>query len=143
MPKLRAEKSTRTLWHFTQANGTVAGRHSIVKISGNNLHWTVIITMIAVRVVQTPVHDITNVVAMRNRLMPAIRTVNMPVIMTNVLIGITTFGIGRTHSKDVVLDSAILFLVMQMTVMQVINVTVVFDSSVSATFSVLVIVFVF
>jgi hypothetical protein len=108
-------------------------------------HWSgqfdraVVVAVIAVRVVQVAVHQVVNVVAVRDRLVPAAWAVDMPrlVAVTFVPRGAGR-GVARAHRDDVLLHHAVRGLVVQVAVVQEIGVPVVLDCGVPAAGAVLV-----
>jgi hypothetical protein len=62
-----------------------------------------IITVVAVRVVQVAFHQVIHVISMRYRLMAAIGAMPMRFLMpTALVVGSTSFGISRVHLKAMV-----------------------------------------
>jgi hypothetical protein len=89
--------------------------------------------MIAVRMVQVPVHQIIDMVAVRDRLVPAAGAV---------LVGALCFGraagrIGRVYSDDMLVDVVAVHVV-QVAVVQIVDVAIMADSDVTAIGAVLV-----
>ena len=85
------------------------------------------------------VHDVVDVVAMRHRLMTTARPVDVPRLMT--MGGVrATVGIRLTDGKGVLFHDAILPLVVEMSVVDVVDVVTVPDRRVTATRSMLMIV---
>lgn len=93
--------------------------------------------MIAVRVVQTTVDQIIDVIAMRDRLVAAIRPVNVPGIMARaglaVIAGVRVLG----ADLDDMLVDMIAMRMMEMAIMQIIHMVAVADGSVAAALAVL------
>ncbi len=97
-----------------------------------------IVAMIAVRMVQVAVHQVIHVVAVGNRLVAALRTMAMILLMaaTGVL-GRASSGVGRGDLQDVVINMVAMNVV-QMAIVQVIGVAIVLDGGVAATRTMLV-----
>jgi hypothetical protein len=86
-----------------------------------------------VRMVQMTVHKIVDVVAVRNRLMPTIRSVNMCCIMALADMTTRAFGWVRVvYVQSVLLDDSILGLMVQMTIVQKIDMVSVLDGGMPA-----------
>jgi hypothetical protein len=85
-----------------------------------------IVTMAVVRVVKASVDQIVNVVAVRDRLVSAVRSVGV----TADVLWRATYGIGSANRYYVLVDLTSMH-VMQMAVMQVVNVAFVLDRRVS------------
>jgi hypothetical protein len=101
----------------------------------------VIITVIAVRVMQVAIHQVTDVVAMWRRLMPASRAVNVSrFVPTTVVRRRAICRVDRAHWDHVLFHDSIIAHSMQVAVMQVIDMILVLDANVSASWSMNVIV---
>jgi hypothetical protein len=88
--------------------------------------------MVAVRMVQVAVDEIVNVVPVRHCRVAAVRTVNMArSVVVAVMIVNAAVGVGRRHFEDALVD-VIAVRVVQMAVMQIVDVTIVFDRQVTA-----------
>ena len=86
-----------------------------------------------VRMVQVTVHKIVDVVAVRNRLMPTIRSVNMCRIMPLADMATSAFCWVRfVYVQSVLLHDALLSLMVQMTIMQEIDMISVLDGGMPA-----------
>jgi hypothetical protein len=85
-----------------------------------------------------PIHEVVNVIAVRDRFMAAIGTVDMPVLVP-VCVGKTTIRIDAGHF-NFVFEDLIAELMMQMAVMQIIGVSGVLDRGVAAARSVFMLV---
>jgi len=98
----------------------------------------VIIAMVAVRMMQVAVYQIIDVIAMRNRLMPATRTMHVVGGMSAAaMVRGANLRIGLGYGDDVLVH-VIAVRMMQMAVVQIIHVTVMDDCRVSAVRAVLV-----
>jgi hypothetical protein len=91
-----------------------------------------VVAMIAVRMVQVPVHQIVDMVAVRDRLVSAAGAMLMGALYIRRAAG----GIGRVDSDDMLVD-VIAMHVVQMAVMQVVDVPFMADSDVTAAWAVL------
>ncbi|TWU11256.1 hypothetical protein CA54_00610 [Symmachiella macrocystis] len=100
-----------------------------------------IVTMVAMRVMQVAINEIIHMVAMRNRFVSAAGAMNVTALMSAALVvWCAVRGIGITYFQDVFNDFAILLLVMQVAIMQVVCVAVMFYSGMPASGTVLMIV---
>jgi hypothetical protein len=107
----------------------------------HDLHRSVIVAMVTVRMVQVPADKIVYVIAMRNRFMAAAWTMYMErVMLPTGMLRRASFRVGAGHRNDVLFDGSIVKLVMQMTVVQVIDVVVVFDRGMTTIFAMLMMV---
>lgn len=115
---------------------------SAVKLS-HNLNWSVVIAMIAMRMMQAAVHNVVNVIAMRHRFVPTVRAVDVVIAVavaravcaaiaitachtTTRFIGFAAIGVGGVHIERV-LAYMITVLVVQMTIVQIIHMIVVLN----------------
>jgi hypothetical protein len=101
-------------------------------LAGNDLNSSVVIAMITMRMMKPTVHKVIDVIAMRNGLVPAAGTMNMVAVVAHM----TKFR-GATVRilsayVDGVLFNGVARLMMQMTVMQVIDMIAVFDRDMAA-----------
>src|SRR5262249_11143471 len=106
----------------------------------DDINLAVIVAVIAVRVVQVPVNEVINVVAVRHRLVTAARA--MPVVLvvlSAVVVRCAARRLGGAHRYCMLLDAA-LAVVVQVAVVQVVNVALVLDARVPATWAVLMVV---
>jgi len=104
-------------------------------------YWPVVITVIAMRMVQVAVHQIIDVATMRNRFVTTIRTVNMPRIMTAALmVWRAGIRVGDGDVERVLFDLPISADVVHVAVVQVVNVIAVLNAGVFAIRAVLVVV---
>ncbi|HEY2065623.1 MAG TPA: hypothetical protein VGG84_06660 [Gemmatimonadaceae bacterium] len=87
--------------------------------------------MIAVRVMQMTVGEIVRVIAVRDRLVSATRAVMVLGRVTIVEVGRATRGIRGADVDPMLLDAASL-LVLQMTLLEIVHVTIVLNRAVSA-----------
>jgi len=101
----------------------------------------VVVTVVAVGMVQVAVNEVINVVTVGNGLMAAARAVPMPRLMLAAIMSRSAAGgISAAHLQLVLLDP-ILARMVQVAVVQVIDVAVVLDGGVAAAGPVLVSVF--
>jgi hypothetical protein len=98
----------------------------------------VIVAVIPVGMMQMPVDQIVDVVAVRHGLMPASGTVHVRAVMPSAPVpGCTAVGIGRRH-LDAVLVDVVAVHMMQMAVVQIVDVIAVANGRVPARPAVLV-----
>ena len=102
------------------------------------LQLAVVVAVAAVRMMQVPVHEVIDVVAMRDRFMAATGAVDMRSIVAGAGRGVAV-GIRRADFDDVLIDVPGVRVV-QMPVVQVIDVPVMFDRGVAAAGAVFVVV---
>lgn len=95
--------------------------------------------MIAVRMMKAAFDEVVDMVAMGNGFVAAARSVHVTGIVAVGRVGAPP-GIGVAHRHGVFLDRAVRILVMEVAVVEVIDVSVVFDGGVAAAFAVLVVV---
>ncbi|MDM4015511.1 hypothetical protein [Roseiconus lacunae] len=100
-----------------------------------------VVTVIAVWVMQVTVDKIVNVVAVRDGFMPTAGTVNVTGIMTAALMcrG-ATVGVGVTNFDAMLYNGAVVIDVMQVTIVQIVNMITMLDAGVFAIGAVLVVV---
>ena len=99
-----------------------------------------IVAMLAVRMMQMAGDQIINVIAVRNRLMAAVGAVDMPLGMgTASVFRRAVVRVLRCHLERVLFDFAPLGM-MQVSIVQVIDMVVVLDGGMAASFAVVVIV---
>lgn len=96
------------------------------------LHWPVIVAMIPVRVMQVPINQVINMVAVGHWLMSAPRAMNVFRVMsgTTVVRG-ADIRVGVRQLKGVLIH-VIPMRMVQMAIVQVINVTVMLDCRMTA-----------
>ncbi len=100
-----------------------------------------IIAVVAVRMVQMPVHEVIHVVAMRYSFVAAVWTMDVVRIVTTAGVRRSTrLGIRVAHWNDVFFDCSAISLVMEVPIVQVVDVPVVFDGRVATAFPMLMIV---
>ena len=100
-----------------------------------------IIAVVAVRMVQVAVDEVVDVVAMRDSLVAAVRTMDVPWFVTAAGVSRSAgLGIRVTDGKGVFFNGSSICLMMKVSVMQVVDVSLVLDGRVTAACSVLVIV---
>ncbi|WP_199272356.1 hypothetical protein [Paraburkholderia acidisoli] len=96
-----------------------------------------VVAVVAVRMVQMPVDEIIDVIAMRHGFVPAARSVHMPGLMAARAV---STGIGvLVANLDLVLIDVVAMRVMQMTVMQIVDVITMLDGRMAASRAVLVV----
>jgi hypothetical protein len=102
---------------------------------------SMIITMVAVRMVQMPIDEVVDVIPVRNSFVPAVRSMNVVGIVSAAgMFRSTGFRICVADRNRVLFDFSTLGLVMKVAVVQIINVPVVLDRGVTATGTMLMIV---
>lgn len=102
------------------------------------LHLTVVVAVIAVRMVQVTVHQVVGVIAVGDSLVAAARTVLVSFLVTAAVMARCAGGrIGRTDRQRMLLDLAA-DRVVQVAVVQVIDMAIVLDGRVAAVGAVLV-----
>jgi len=107
----------------------------------NQLDRSVIVAMIAMRVVQMTVDKIIDMVAMRNWLVTATGAVNVPAVVPRADVARSApVWIDCRNVQRMLFDSAVGIHVVQMAIVQVIDVVFMLDGRVSAIGAVLVIV---
>lgn len=98
----------------------------------SQLHLTVVVAVIAVRMVQVSVYQVVGVIAVRNSRVAAIRPVLMGFLVTaTAMVWRASGRVCRVDGQGMFLDLAAI-LVMQMAVMQVIDVSLVQDAGMPA-----------
>ena len=98
-----------------------------------------IVAVVTVWMMQMPIDQIVNVIAMGNGRMPAARTMHMPLIVTLALVGGTGVGIYFRHLNTVFIVMVIMGAV-QMSIVKVAYVVSVLDGDMAAVWPVCVIV---
>ena len=105
-----------------------------------DLHGPVVVTVVAVRVMQVAIHQVVGVVAVGHGLVAAIRAVDMARLVSAAIVSRGALGgIGGVDRERVLVDVPDVRM-MQMPVMQVIGVPIVLDRRMSAAGAVNVIV---
>ena len=100
-----------------------------------------IITMVAVRMVQMPIDEVVDVVPVRNSFVSAARPVNVSGIVTAAGMPRSTgFGIGITDRQRVLFNVSTFGLVMKVAIVQIIDMIVVLDRLVATVFAMFVVV---
>ena len=106
----------------------------------HDFHRTMVVAVVAMRMVQAPFDDIVHMVAVRNRFVPAAGSVNVRTFMTAILAYRTAaIRIGLADSNHMLVHM-VLMRVVQVSVVHVIDMPVVADGSMPAAGSVLVLV---
>jgi hypothetical protein len=102
-------------------------------------HGAMVVAMRSMGMMQMSIHEIVDMVPMRNCGVAAIRAVDVIVsVPTTVMVGRAGTRVGRTNCQLVLLDLPIGELVVQMSVMQIVDMALVFNSCVTAVRPVLV-----
>ena len=115
-------------WHVE-----VARQRFQLQIQSGRLHLldrSMVVAVVAVRMVEMTVDEIVDVIAVRHRFMAASRTVNMARLMAAAVSG-THIGIGRAYFEPVFVHM-ITVRVMQVAVVQIVDVIVMHDRRVAA-----------
>jgi hypothetical protein len=99
-------------------------------------HRAVVVAVVAVRVVQLPVHQVVHVIAVRHRFVPAAWAVLMAMVMPGVS-RVAAVRIGRAHLEDMLVNVPAVRVV-QMSIVQVVHMVTVLHCSVAAVVSVIV-----
>ena len=108
--------------------------------ASGDLQWTVVVAVIAVRMVQMTVDQVIDVVAVRHRFMPAARPMHMTGAMAGtVVLRRAAVRVGGADGDHVLVDMVAMH-VMQVAVMQEIDVAFVAHRRVTALRAVLVVV---
>lgn len=95
-------------------------------------HWAVVIAVVAVWMVQMAVHQIVNVIAMRDGGVAAIGAVLVALVVAAAsVVGSASGGIGGVYIQAM-LFHVVALLMVQMAVVQIIHVALVLDSGVAA-----------
>lgn len=101
-------------------------------LAGDDLDRSVVIAMIAMRMMKPAVHEVIDVIAVRNGLMPAVGTMNMAGVVAHMTkLRRATVGIFGADVDGVLLNG-VAGLMVQMAVMQVVDMIAVFDPDVAA-----------
>jgi hypothetical protein len=96
--------------------------------------------MIAVRVMQVPIHQIIHVIAMRNLRMAAVWTVNVVFFVpAAIMFRSATVGVRSCHFQHAFVDVIAVY-VMQVAVVQIIDVTIMRNGKVAAAWAMLMLV---
>ena len=104
----------------------------------HDLDRTVIVAVVAVRMMQMAVDQVIHVIAVRNGRMTTAGTMHVcRVVATARMSGSAGVGIGFCHVERVLFNGATRILVVQMTVVQVVHVSIVLHGNVSAARSML------
>ncbi len=106
----------------------------------DDLQRPMVVTMVAMLVVQTPIHQVVDVVAMRHGLMPATGTVDVAGVVSGAALATRAAVRIALADLDHVLVHVIDVRMMQMAIMQVIHMTVVAHGGVAAIRPVLMVV---
>jgi hypothetical protein len=107
--------------------------------SPEHLDGTVIVAVVAVGVVQVPVDEVVDMVAVWHRLMPTTGAVLVAgLVAVAMMVGSAAIGILRTEFQDMLLDEHGTGWMVNVTVVKVIDMPLVLDRGVAAACSVLV-----
>jgi hypothetical protein len=97
----------------------------------HNLHRTVIITVITMRMVQVAVDEVVDVIPVGDRFVTASRTMNVPRIMLAAVVSRGAFRrIDRTHRDYMLFDDPVISHPVQMAIVKIIRVIFVLNCSV-------------
>jgi hypothetical protein len=100
-----------------------------------------VITMVSMRMMQVPIHDVIDVIAVRHRLVPAARTMNMTRPMPTASVRrCAAIRIRRRNRNGVLFHRTIPIRVMKMPVVNIVHVSLMLDLRVATTRAVLMIV---
>ena len=100
-------------------------------VGSGQLHWTVIVAVIAVRMVQMPIHQVVDVIAVRHRRVPAARSVHVARVVAGAVVRHASVGVGL-RDLDAMLVVVIVVRAMQVPVVQVPHMISVPDGDVAA-----------
>jgi hypothetical protein len=117
------------------SEGDCAAGSGGAALGADDLDRAVVVAVIAVRVVKMALHEVINVVAVRDRLVAAIRAVLMLAVVD---FADAAAGVGVVDRDRVLLDGAVAPHMVQMAIVQVIDVAAMHDGGVAATGAVLV-----
>ena len=107
--------------------------------SGDHFDRSVVVAVVAVRVVETAIDDVVDVVAMGDCFVAAAGSVDVAGLVS--VGGVrATVGIGLSDGDGVLFHDTVFALVMEVSVMDIVNVVAVADGSVAAARAVLVVV---
>lgn len=100
-----------------------------------------IVAVVSVGMMEVTIDEVVDVIAMGNGFMAAARTVDVTVFVTGlVIVVLATVGVGLGNGNDVFFDDSVGFLVMQVTIVKVVDVITMPDCGVAAVGSMLVVV---
>jgi hypothetical protein len=98
----------------------------------------VVVAVVAVRMVQVPVDQVIDMIAVRDRFVAAAGAVLMGFVMLSAIVaGRAIAGVGAVHFQPMFFDPALAY-VMQVAVVQVVDMVVVLDRGMAAILAVLV-----
>lgn len=97
----------------------------------DHLDRAVIVAVSIMRVVQVPIYEVADVIAMRDRRVPATRAVDVVGIVTAAVMTLGTFVWVFTIYCDGVLVDMITMRMMKVTVMEIVNMTVMLNGDVA------------
>lgn len=127
--------------HLEASNTKAPGWGPSYRLLLDDFHRTVVIAMTIVRVVQVAVDQVADVVSVRNGFVTAARPVHVIGRMTAANVSRSAaVGILSGYFNGVMLDGATVFLVVQMSIVQIVDVVAVLDGGVAAAFTVVVVV---
>lgn len=96
-----------------------------------------VVAVVAVRMMKAAIHDVIDVIAVRDRLVPATGSVHVTVAMTDVLDPLAAIGVLRRHRQDMLVHRSVGVGVVEMTVVEKIDMVPMLDRRVAAAGSVL------
>jgi hypothetical protein len=100
----------------------------------HNLHRTVVVTVVAVRMMQVAIDQVVNVITVRDRFVAAVGAMNVTGIMLATVVRRGAIRrVSRTHRDSVLFDNAVIPHAVQMAIMQVVGVILMLDRSMPAT----------
>ena len=101
-------------------------------LAGDDLNRSVVIAMTTMRMMEPAIHQVVEMITVRDRLMSAVWTMNMARLVPCVTkFWSATVGIGCAYINGMLFDD-IARLVMQMPVMQIINMITMFNGNMAA-----------
>lgn len=121
-------------------NPTDAEQITFSKRSLHYLDRPVVVAVVAVRMVETPIDDVIDMVAVGNRLVPTAGTMDVVIGVCEMVHGGTSIRIAGGNRQCMFLKGSIFILMMKVSIVDKINVIPVFYLSVAAAWAVDVIV---
>jgi hypothetical protein len=121
-------------------NPTDTEQITLSKRSLQHLDRSVVVAVVAVRMVETPFDDVIDMVTVGNRLVPTTGTVDVMIGVGEMVHGSTSIGILGGNRQRVFFNGSIFILMMKVSIVDKIDVISVLDLSVAAAWAVDVIV---